>query len=230
MRIRLRIPSQPSLRILNNNANRTSSGTVITMSGNNPGKIEEYNPFEVPASGFDYPAVGFGATAGDAERIRTELISHEASIKSIGVLYLLGAALGTLAGIFLTLAGVWAMAQNGQQDAVFGLMAGVFITGLSLGQGFVGFGLRRLRAWTRIPVGILSGIGLLGFPLGTLINAYILYLIFSTKGSRVFAPEYLEIIQQTPHIKYQTSRIVKIFLLFLLVVIGVFILSAIFVG
>ena len=197
------------------------------MSSHDFNENPEYNPFAAPASGFEYPVAGVN---GDAERIRTELISHEASIQSIGVLYLLGAALGTLAGIFLTLTGVSAAVQNGQQDAVFGLMAGVFITGLSVGQGFVGLGLRRLRAWTRIPVGILSGIGLLGIPLGTLINGYILYLIFSTKGSRVFAPEYQTIIQQTPHIKYRTSLVVKIFLGFLLVVIGVIILAAILAG
>ncbi|MEZ6034801.1 MAG: hypothetical protein R3C17_17035 [Planctomycetaceae bacterium] len=197
------------------------------MTSSDSNLNQEYNPFAAPTSGFEYPAAGVG---GDAERIRTELISHEASIKSIGVLYLLGAVFGTLAGIFLTVTAVYAMAQDGAQDAVVGLLAGIFITGLSLGQGFVGFGLRRLRGWTRIPVGILSGIGLLGFPVGTLINGYILYLIFSQKGSRVFAPEYQAIIQQTPHIKYQTSIIVKIFLVFLLAMIGFIILAAIFAG
>jgi hypothetical protein len=44
-----------------------------------------------------------------------------------------------------------------------------------------------------------------------LINGYILYLVFSEKGRRVFSPEYQEIIRQTPHVKYQTSIIVKIF-------------------
>ena len=197
------------------------------MSNYGPVENQEYNPFAVPTSGFEYPATG---DLGDAERIRKELISHEASIKSIGVLYLLGATLGTLAGIFVVVAAVWAMAQDGQQDAAMGLFVGVFIVGLFVGQGIVGIGLRQLRPWTRIPVGILSGIGLLGVPVGTLINGYILYLMFSEKGSRVFAPEYQEIIRQTPHIKHQTSIIVKIFLVLLLVLLGLIVLASIFRG
>jgi hypothetical protein len=45
---------------------------------------------------------------------------------------------------------------------------------LGLAAILVGSGLRQLRRWTVIPVGLLSGIGLLGFPIGTLINGYIL--------------------------------------------------------
>ncbi len=92
-------------------------------------------------------------------------------------------------------------------------------------QGIVGVGLRRLRGWTKIPVGVLSGLGLLSFPIGTLINGYILYLVFSEKGSRVFSPEYQEIIRQTPHIKYQTSIIVKILAGILLFVIAMIIVG-----
>ena len=83
---------------------------------------------------------------------------------------------------------------------------------LGAGQIWVGTGLRRLRRWARIPTGILSGLGLLGFPLGTVINAYILYLIFSQKGKMVFSDEYQAVIEQTPHIKYRTSIVVWILL------------------
>jgi hypothetical protein len=86
----------------------------------------------------------------------------------------------------------------------------------------VGTGLRRLKRWARIPVGILSGIGLIGFPLGTIINAYILYLVFGKKGVTVFSDEYRLVIEQTPHIKYKTSIVVWIFLglVLLLIVAG----------
>jgi len=197
------------------------------MSRNNPSENMDYNPYAVPSEELGYASAGDG---GDAERIRRELISHEASIQSIGVLYLLGAVFGTFAGIFITAAGVTAMTEHGQPDAAIVLLGGVLVTVLSIGQGFVGFKLRQLRSWTRIPVGILSGIGLLGIPIGTIINGYILYLIFGEKGSRVFAPEYQKIIQKTPHIKYQTSIIVKIFLVLLLVLIGLIVLAAVFAG
>ena len=195
------------------------------MSKNTASEDMDYNPYAMPSDEFGYASAGDGS---EAERIRKELISHEASIHSIGVLYLIGAVFGTIVGIFLAVAGVAAINQNGAPDATVGLLMGVFVTGLSIGQGFVGFGLRRLQSWTRIPVGILSGIGLIGFPLGTLINGYILYLIFGKKGSRVFTPEYQEIIRKTPHIKYKTSIIVKIFLILLLVLIGLGILAAVF--
>jgi len=55
---------------------------------------------------------------------------------------------------------------------------------------------------------------------GSLIPGYILYMMVSAKGSMVFSPEYKAIILKTPHVKYKTSLIVKIFLAILLLVIG----------
>ncbi len=54
----------------------------------------------------------------------------------------------------------------------------------------LGRGLRRLRRGVRGPTIALAGLGLLGFPLGTLINGYILWLMLSKKGQLVFSPEY----------------------------------------
>ncbi|MBN2296713.1 MAG: hypothetical protein JXM70_30080 [Pirellulales bacterium] len=59
---------------------------------------------------------------------------------------------------------------------------------------------------------IISGIGLLQIPIGTIIHAYILYLMLSRKATVVFSPKYREIIARTPHIKYKTSLAVKIIL------------------
>jgi len=103
---------------------------------------------------------------------------------------------------------------------------------LVMGTGliWVGTGLRRLRKWARIPTGILSGIGLLGFPLGTLINGYILYLIFSQKGKTVFSEDYRAVIEQTPHIKYRTSIVVWVLLGLVLLLIGVGIIAMIVGG
>src|SRR4030095_8127226 len=97
-------------------------------------------------------------------------------------------------------------------------------------QLWVGTGLRRLRRWARIPTGILSGIGLLGFPIGTIINGYILYLIFSQKGKVVFSDEYRAVIEQTPHIKYRTSIVVWIVLGLLLLLIAAGIIAAVIGG
>ena len=88
-------------------------------------------------------------------------------------------------------------------------------------QIWTAIGLRQLRSWARIVSGVLSGIGLLGFPLGTLLNGYILYLLFSKKGTMVFSDEYKRVIELTPGIKYRTSIVVWIFLGLLLVLLGV---------
>ena len=69
---------------------------------------------------------------------------------------------------------------------------------------------------------ILAAIGLIGFPVGTLISAYILYLLGCQKGVQVFSDEYAEVIAATPHIKYRSSKLVigLVVLLVALIVIG----------
>ncbi|HWH68961.1 MAG TPA: DUF4339 domain-containing protein [Candidatus Sulfotelmatobacter sp.] len=149
-----------------------------------------------------------------AEQIRKDHIKHEASIKSVGVLYFLGATI-------LLLASVGMFVPSGKAEAPW---MGVLFLGLSAVQIWAGLGLRRLQPWARIPSGILSGVGLLGFPLGTLINGYILYLLFSKKGATVFSEGYKQVIAETPHIKYRTSIVIWILLglVLLLISLGVF--------
>jgi hypothetical protein len=157
-----------------------------------------------------------------AEAMRNEYLRHEASVKSIGVLYYLGGAALMLAGIVGMFAGGSAVGGFG------GGLLGAFLFLLGGGQFWVGTGLRRLRSWARVPTGILSGLGLLGFPFGTIINAYILYLIFSKKGTTVFSDEYHAVIEQTPHIKYRTSIIVWVLLGLVLVLIAFGVIAALF--
>ena len=102
---------------------------------------------------------------------------------------------------------------------IFMLVFSVFVLALSVGQIFAAVGLRTLASWAKIPASIIAGFGLLGVPVGTLISAYVLYLIWSEKGKMVFSPEYKDVIRQTPHIKYKTSIIVWIFLGLLVTVI-----------
>jgi len=161
----------------------------------------------------------------EVEQIRKAHIKHEASVQSVGVLYYLGGALVVCIGAFALFAGF-----SGRQssDAITAVLGSAFLLALGAGQFWVGTGLRRLQKWARIPTGILSGLGLLGFPLGTIINAYILYLIFSSKGKTVFSDEYQAVIRQTPHIKYRTSIVIWICFGILLLLIGMGIFAAIF--
>jgi hypothetical protein len=153
-----------------------------------------------------------GVASNAAEDIRNEHIKHEASVKSVGVLYFIGAF------IMILLGGIMLIATAG-----LGVLEALVLVCLAGFQFATGLALRRLKRWARIVAGIFSGVGLLGFPLGTIINGFILYLLFSKKGKMVFSPEYQEVIAQTPHIKYRTSIVVWIALgiLLLLVLLGV---------
>ena len=167
-----------------------------------------------------------GATGSTAvEEMRKEHLKHEASVKSIGLLYYLGGGAVLLAGIF-TLFSAFNLGEVSGSHVVSAILLSLLLLTLGVGQILVGTGLRRLKRWARIPTGILSGLGLLGFPLGTLINGYILYLIFCQKGQTVFSDEYRAVIEQTPHIKYRTSIVVWILLGLVVFLIGFGLISA----
>lgn len=150
--------------------------------------------------------------------IRKAHIKVEASIKSVGILYYLGA-------LFLFVSAVTGlMSEEENSRSVQIITAGIFI-GFGVLQLFVGTGLRRLQSWAKIPTAILSCIGMLGFPMGTLINGYILYLVLSKKGKMVFSEDYKAVISATPGIKYKTSKIVWVFLVLLLALLALIIIS-----
>ena len=136
-----------------------------------------------------------------AELTRRGLIKHETSIKSVGFLYLFSAFFTILSSIMLLFAGL-ADSEPGDRGFVLGigLMYGV----LGVVSIYLGRGLRRLDPKVRVGVTILAVLGLLLFPIGTLINGYILYLLHSESGKRIMSPEYHGIIAQTPHVKYAT--------------------------
>jgi hypothetical protein len=158
----------------------------------------------------------------EAVDIRQRHINHEASVRSAGTLYY-------LSGILLILAGAVGMFNNGIiPGPTRNIIFSAFFFGLGALQFWIGSGLRGLKSRGRIGGGIISTIGLLGFPMGTLINAYILYLLFSSKGATVFSKEYQQVIAQTPDIKYRTSIIVWIFLALLVALVGFAFISSIF--
>lgn len=162
-----------------------------------------------------------GVTADSAaEETRKLHLSHESSVRSVGSLYLIG-------GVAMIFLGLVMLATGASGDNLFEaiLFAAMFLI-LGGAQFWVGLSVRRLRRWSRIPVGIFSGIGLLGFPIGTIINGYILYLVFSEKGRMVFSDEYQAIVEQTPHIKQRTSIVVWIILgLLLMILVGIIVVA-----
>jgi len=108
-----------------------------------------------------------------------------------------------------------------QLATLFMVIFTIVFFGLGAFQFAVGLGLRKLLPWARIAGIVMGCLSLLGFPAGTLIGGYFLYLLLSAKGQYVFSPEYSRVIAATPHIKYQTSIIVWIFLGLLILVVSV---------
>ncbi|TWT38139.1 hypothetical protein KOR34_31070 [Posidoniimonas corsicana] len=189
---------------------------------------QTYNPYASPLS--EESAAGSAEPSG-AEATRKRLLSHEASIRSMGALFIIGGVLGCLAGIVNIVQGILAMMAGG--DAAVGggvlLVIGAVVGGLCAFQYWVGAGLRKCNPSARVPAIVLSAIGLLGFPIGTLINAYFLYLVAGKKGAEVLSSDYQRVIAATPHIKHKISIIVWIFVA-LLVAVLLLVLVAFAVG
>ena len=156
------------------------------------------NPYAAPAAPVDDVPVN-----PEAEAVRRAHINHEASIKAVGFLYYLG-------GVLLIFGAIASLLGRSSEPS--GAVIVVLFVAMGVGQLFAGWGVRALRPWARIVGCVLSAIGLVWVPIGTLINGYILYLLVSKKGRMIFSPEYQDIIAATPHVKYRMSIVVWIFL------------------
>jgi hypothetical protein len=175
------------------------------------------NPYASPTADLTGPR-SMNPELNEAETIRKKYLSHEASVQSVGFLYWL-ASIAMLVGSAAMIFGLLTRNNNFRIEQFIGLLYPLFaILFVWIGSGF-----RKLDSRVRIPAGILSVLGLISFPCGTLINAYILYLIFCPKGKMVISPEYKEIIRQTPYIKYRTSLIawIVLIILFALIAFGI---------
>jgi hypothetical protein len=192
-------------------------------------------PFPSPTVGNPYapPQDMSPATVmGDAEQIRQAHLSHEASVKSIGLLYMLGAIILVPVGIVMFGAAFLgdSLSFDGMESRVVTAVVGLIYVGIGLLQGFTALGLRSFQPWARIASIVLSAIGLLGVPIGTLISIYFLYLLLCKKGQYLFTPEYRQIIASTPHMKYRTSLAAWILLGLVILLIIVLIIAAIVSG
>ena len=163
-----------------------------------------YDPYQPPTANVDDVS---DSANPQAESIRKEHINHEASIKAVGTLYYLSALSLAVAGL-VTVFSTTAIVRSGASEPVIGAV----LVALAAGLFMLGRGLRALRPWVRIPAVLLSILGLLGFPIGTLINGYIIWLILSKKGRFVLSRDYAAIVAATPLVKYRTSIIVWILL------------------
>jgi len=160
----------------------------------------------------------------DAVSIRLKYLSHEASVRAMGTLFYLGGGLGMLVTAGLV-AQIWRATQSLNVIEILVIALGVF---MGIAQLLLAHGLRNLHRWSRIPAAVVSVLMLFSVPVGTLIGLYFLYLLLSQKGMVVFSDEYRQVITQTPHVRYQTSRIVVVLLIVLLLLLAVAIGAVIF--
>jgi hypothetical protein len=177
----------------------------------------------------------------EAEAYRRRYLRHEASIKSVGFLFLIP---GYLFAFYLAsgIAMSVALFFNGSSLAFSSIELGVVLLvygAFSAVNLYVGHGLRRFWNGARVTASLLCAFGLLmslpligiGFSGGDAIVAlvlcgiqvticgYVLFLLNGDKGQTVFSADYQEAIRLTPHLKYRTTPLVWALLLLLAFVV-----------
>ena len=150
------------------------------------------NPYQPPT------AIVLDQSAATAEDValREAHLRHERQIRSIGSLYVCAAIMLVSVPI--------AMALLGPRSAPDGLQLRwllPFAAPIAAALFVLGLGFRRLQPWVRIPGGLISAVGLVLFPFGTVIHAWILWLMFGPSGRVVLSPSYQAVIAATPNAK-----------------------------
>ena len=156
------------------------------------------SPYAPPLSAVVDPAT----PSSEAEAIRREHIGHERQLKSVGILYYFGGVMVVIAFVAIFAAMLQPAKTTTAMPSGMIIIALVYAV-LGVVSLVLGYGFRRLKPWVTVPASILSGLGLLAIPVGTLINGRILYLIHCKKGRVVLGHGYSEVIAATPHVKYK---------------------------
>ena len=147
--------------------------------------------------------------------VRSAHIAHEATLRSVGLLYYLGAIFLVMLAITTLYRGTPADVPTTLSDPAAAALALAIAAALAL----AGYGLHKIKPWARVPVMSISTLGLFYFPVGTMICGYILYMVLNKKGQVIFSQEYQEIIKATPQIGYRTPLIAWVLLGLILLII-----------
>jgi hypothetical protein len=181
---------------------------------------DEANPYAAPKTDIGAAIL----EPGDAEAIRRTYIEHETTVKAVGSLHIVVAALAAFILGFAAVGVIFFSGRRLPSDFVPSAGIGLFV-GVGLNAA-LGLGLNRLRPWARWSDVVLSSIALVGMGvliaslvylerpgrfifiagLLSLMPVYVLYLLLSRKGVMIFSDEYRAIIAKTPHVKYVAGR------------------------
>lgn len=160
----------------------------------------------VDCNPYEFTDSGSGTTAhGPLESFRREHLFHETSIQSIGVTHGAVGLVGLIVSLSLFSAAIqeW-IAGSGKWNAPLSFVVAVLIGAFSIFQIRVARAINRLEPWSRTASTFISAMGLLLFPIGTLLGGYFLYLLRSKKGETVFSEVYRVTIRLTPDVRYRT--------------------------
>jgi hypothetical protein len=141
--------------------------------------------------------------SSEREATRREHLNYEASVRSIGTMYYAGSVLWGLFGVYFLL-----VAMRGTEFTAWPLAVVSLVFGLA--SLVVAWGLRRLQRWAASAAVVLSALSLPVVPFGTVIGTYVLVVLRSAKGRRIFARDYASIVAATPHLEPGASRVVWI--------------------
>jgi hypothetical protein len=179
------------------------------------------NPYAAPAvaESLVNPTIG---EISQATQIRHEHINHEASIRGIGILFYVSSFLVILIAIppmlfnfpvfslvlYLASGFFFAEIRGSQPDfwlltlVNFGI--GSLFVLFAVVQGWAARGLRALNGSVRSCAGAISALGLINFPVGTVISFYFICVLGSEQGQFVMTPEYAAVRAATPHVHSTT--------------------------
>lgn len=121
-------------------------------------------------------------------------------VKVIAVLFLLIGAVLLLGAVFAPmLLGVLAtiVGSSQEEDAAIGaailgltgMMASMVLLVLAVPYVVCGWGLLKLKPWSRVIGIILAALALMSFPLGTIFGVYALIILFKKETEALFAPD-----------------------------------------
>jgi hypothetical protein len=138
-----------------------------------------------------------------ATAMRRRYINHETSIRQFGRLYkLIGAALAGLAGLLLFLSVVFGIRGGNVRIELLMAFLAVVISPILI---ITGRRTQDLQTSGRGMATLLGIVGMLFVPVGTILGAYQLYLLWSRPGVFVYSQEYRRVIALTPGVRSYTS-------------------------
>ncbi len=128
--------------------------------------------------------------------LRAGHLRHETSLRMFGLLYYIASGL----------LGVTAIACVVIKGSMVAGRFGAMLAMVAAGHGLAGFHLRRFDARGRYSATLMAVLGLVALPVGTVLSAYVLYLIHSTQGRTILSPDYRAVIQATPEIRGRVTN------------------------